>query len=339
MLTLLLLSWGLSGVALIGLDERAVYERLGAPVAVLHPGLHLILPWPLGRLRRVEFGPVHEIALDAAASGPTARPIGAEEPPPPSEDRLWEAVHAGEVSFLIASAASLAGAQQNFQIVSADIRLLYRIGLADDDALDAAYRVSDPAGLLRATAGRVIARFFAHATLAAVLGADREAMAEALRGEVRRALADAGSGIDLAGLVIEAIHPPPGAAAAYHAVQAAEINAAASIAAERGRAAASRSGARQYATTLVTQAAAGAAETAGTAQAALTRFLADRDAAAVGGRSFVLERYFAALLAGPAKSALTIVDHRIPAGEAPVFDLRPGAPSLAIPGAAAPSQE
>jgi regulator of protease activity HflC (stomatin/prohibitin superfamily) len=37
----------------VPLDQRAVYERFGAPVRVLHPGLHLILPWPLGRLRPV----------------------------------------------------------------------------------------------------------------------------------------------------------------------------------------------------------------------------------------------------------------------------------------------
>ena len=51
-LFLLLLCWGLSGVVLVGLDQRAIYERFGAPVAVLHPGLHAILPWPMGRVRR-----------------------------------------------------------------------------------------------------------------------------------------------------------------------------------------------------------------------------------------------------------------------------------------------
>ncbi|PPQ40823.1 SPFH domain-containing protein, partial [Rhodopila globiformis] len=63
LLVLVLVSWGLSGVALVPLDQRAVYERFGAPVRVLHPGLHLILPWPLGRLRPVEFGTVHEAGL------------------------------------------------------------------------------------------------------------------------------------------------------------------------------------------------------------------------------------------------------------------------------------
>ena len=43
-----LLCWTLSGLKLIDLEQRGVYERFGAPVAVLGPGLHLLLPWPLG---------------------------------------------------------------------------------------------------------------------------------------------------------------------------------------------------------------------------------------------------------------------------------------------------
>ena len=63
---LLLLAWGLSGVSLVPLEARAVYERFGAPVAILHPGLHIGLPWPLGTTRVVEYGPVHAIGLSEA---------------------------------------------------------------------------------------------------------------------------------------------------------------------------------------------------------------------------------------------------------------------------------
>jgi hypothetical protein len=77
LLVLVLLGWGLSGVALVTLDQRAVYERFGAPVRVLHPGLHLMLPWPLGRLRPVEFGTVHEAGLSGDA---VPDRVGAEAP-------------------------------------------------------------------------------------------------------------------------------------------------------------------------------------------------------------------------------------------------------------------
>ena len=102
LLFLMALSWGLSGLALVGYDERAVYERFGAPVGVMRPGLHAILPWPFGRTRLIEFGAVHEEPLGGAALGPID-PIGAEAIPPPSLDRLWEQAHPGEMIFLTAA--------------------------------------------------------------------------------------------------------------------------------------------------------------------------------------------------------------------------------------------
>ena len=86
----LLLCWLLSGVKLLGGDQRGVYERLGAPVAVLGPGFHVLMPWPLGRLRPVEYGTIHTIAV-GAEQGPEAfekdeksEQISAEATPPAS---------------------------------------------------------------------------------------------------------------------------------------------------------------------------------------------------------------------------------------------------------------
>jgi regulator of protease activity HflC (stomatin/prohibitin superfamily) len=323
-LVLLLLCWGLSGIVLVGLDQRAVYERFGAPVAVLHPGLHAILPWPMGRPRRVEFGVVHETALTGPAAAVAVPLVGAEDLPPPDADRLWEQAHPGELDFLIASEA---GGRQSFQIVSADIKVRYRIGLTDQDALLAAYRVAEPVGLLRAAASRAIAGFFAGRTLDAVLGENREAMAERLRASLQRDLNDIDRGIDpgieVAAVVIEAIHPPAGAAAAYHAVQAAQILAETNISAEQGAAAATLAKASQYATEITNQARAAGAEATGTAAADLTRFTADHAAALAGGESFMLERRLTSLAASLSNKTLTILDHRIPEADAPVLDLRP----------------
>ena len=333
-LLLLLLCWGLSGVVLVGLDQRAVYERFGAPVAVLHPGLHAILPWPMGRVRRLEFGTIHEITLSDAGAPAQAIRVGAEDRAPPDADRLWEQPHPGELNFLIASQHD---AQQSFQVVSADIRLQYRLGLSDEDALRAVYRTADPAALLRGAAGRVIASFFAGRTLDAVLGENREAMAEGLRAEVQRELDRIGCGVELTAVVIEAIHPPAGAAEAYHNVQAAEILAVASIAAEHGRAAATLAKAQEYAADMVAQSRAAAAETTAGAAIDLTRFTADDAAARAYRDSFLLERYLSDVAGGLAKAPLTIIDHRIPAPDAPVIDLRP--PGAATAPAVGPGLE
>jgi regulator of protease activity HflC (stomatin/prohibitin superfamily) len=332
---LVLITWGLTGLVLVDLDQRAVYERFGAPAAVLQPGLHLILPYPMGQVRRTEFGTLHEIAL--AEVEPLISRSGshvmtaAEDLPPPDADRLWEQAHPAELGFLIASqsAASQAGADQSFQVVSADIKLRYRIGLTDSAALDATYHVTDAPALLRGAAGQVIGGFFAQRTLDAVLGENREAMAEGLRQALQSHLDALHTGLELTALVIEAIHPPAGAAEAYHAVQAAEIMAVTSIAAERGRAVADKAKAMQYATALTTQARAAGAEIVGAATDDLTRFTADHAAALQNRPAFLLESRLAALAAGLANAPMTVIDHRIPTDDAPTLDFRPpGAASV-----------
>jgi len=316
---MLVLSWGLSGVALVGYDQRAVYERFGAPVRVLHPGLHAILPWPLGQTRVVEFGAVHEVPLADATLGPADR-VPAEAVPPAWLDRLWEEEHRGEAAFLIASEA---GGRQSFQTVAADVRVQWRVGLSDAAALDAAYRTVDPEPLVRAAASRAVARALAGRTLDEVLGEKQDGFAAMLRGAVQADLDAAHSGIEVVAVVVEAIHPPAGAAEAYHAVQAAEINAQAQVASERGRAAATRATGRQYATEEITKAQAIAAEAIGRARSDASLFAADRDGAAAGRTVFVLERYYEKLAAALSRVPTTLIDSRIAPADAPVLDLRP----------------
>jgi regulator of protease activity HflC (stomatin/prohibitin superfamily) len=178
--------------------------------------------------------------------------------------------------------------------------------------LQAAYGSADPVALLRASAGRVVAAFFAGQTLDRVLGENREEIADRLGVALQRDLDRSGAGIQVAAVVIEAIHPPAGAAEAYHNVQAAEIRANTSIEAERGRAKSTQANASQYATDVVAQAQA-----------------ADHAAVSANSDAFLLERRLTAIGNGLAKSALTIVDHRIPPPEAPVLDLRPLSPTTA----------
>jgi regulator of protease activity HflC (stomatin/prohibitin superfamily) len=327
LLLLMALSWGLSGLTLIGYDERAVYERFGAPVGVLPPGLHVILPWPLGRTRLIEFGAVHEEPLGAAL-GPID-PIGAEAIPPPSLDRLWEQAHPGEMIFLIASQS---GGRQSFQAVAADVRVRWRVGLSDQAALDAAYRTVAPEALVRAAASRAVARALAGRTLDEVLGHRRDRFADMLRAAAQADLDAAQSGIEIVAIIVEAIHPPAGAAEAYHAVQAAEINANARVAAERGRAAATLAVGAERAIGEIADAEGLSAELVGQAKGDAALFAADRDGAALAPEAFARERYYDRLVEALARVPMTIVDSRIAPADAPVLDLRPpGAPSAGPP--------
>ena len=312
-------AWGLSGVALIELDQRGIYERLGAPVAVWQPGAHLGLPWPLGSVRVAELGVVHAASLGLSEAAEPPSP--AEDLPPPSANRLWEGVHPAEVSYIIA-ATDTSGAQ-SFGGISVDVKVLYRTGMDDAAALRAAYAVAAPYPLVRAEAGRLLSRFFARQTLDAVLGGDREAVSATLRTALQAELDRLSSGIEVVAVVIEAVHPPAAAADAFHNVQAAEIIATSAISTERGRAQAAAAMARQTATDGSNAARGGAAETVGQAEVSLRAFTADQKAAAAGGQAFLTERYFANLSTALARSPLVILDHRLGGAGAPVIDLRP----------------
>jgi regulator of protease activity HflC (stomatin/prohibitin superfamily) len=321
-----LFCWSLSGVKLIDLGQRGVYERFGAPVAVLGPGLHILLPWPLGRLRPVEYGAIHSVAIGVDQSGESGPEVAAEAPPPVTLNRLWESEHPGQANYLVPSPSTGTG-QQGFQIVSTEISVLYRVGLGDSQALESVYTVARPQELVREAAGRLVLRYFNSRTLETVLGARRETIADSLRSELVADLNSYHAGIDVVSMLIEEIHPPAGAAAAYHSVQAAQINASASISNELGRAKRVAGTAQEEAHLLVSAAAASAAETLATANAEAIRFTADRGAYSTGGHAFLLERWYGNLDRALARSTLTIVDHRLSPSEAPVLDLRP----MAVP--------
>ena len=333
-LAMLVPAWCLTGLTALGYSQRAVYERLGAPVAVLGPGLHIHLPWPLGVLHPVELGVVHEVPIvfsasnSAFGSSPAAGVTGVEDVPPESVDRLWDMSHPAEASYLIASEAQ---GKQSFQVVNIDLRLIYRVGLSDTAAAEAAYAVDDPEALLRAIAGQRLVRYFAHNKLLDVLVENRERFALNFRHELQDELQHLSTGIELIAVIVEAIHPPPGAANAYHNVQAAEILAHSQIAARQADAILQTKSAQQDSTKDRDDALGRAAELVNRARAEDVLFDSDRQAYSQQGRAFLLERWLRHLTGALAKSTLVVIDHRLKGATAPTIDFR----KFGWPGAAA----
>jgi regulator of protease activity HflC (stomatin/prohibitin superfamily) len=327
------MGWLLTGLTVLGIDQRGVYERFGVPLSVQGPGLHVHLPWPFGIVRRVELGAVHEIPIvfpsaNGANTGDTtdaAVDIGAEAVPPPSVDRLWDDLHPSEASYLIASEAT---GTQGFQIVNIDLRVVYRIRPTDAGAMAATYRVADVQSLIRASAGRMLVRHFSRYTLSDVLGENRASFAGAFREELQSRLDGLASGTEIMAVVVEAIHPPPAAARAYHNVQAAQIKAEARVSESRGSAFTERGRAAQAALQLHDEATGDAAEQIGEAKTAATLFSADHQGYLDGGRAFLTERWLGHLQSDLARSPLVIIDHRLQGTDAPTVDLR----SFARPG-------
>jgi len=326
------MTWAVTGITALSLNERAVYERMGVPVAVLGPGLHFHLPWPLGVLRRVEFGVIHDIPIAMSSLGDLAQRMQssgvdqqqqvtpAEAPPPSSADRLWDASHPSEQSYLIASQSP--NGQQSFQIADADLRVVYRVGMTDEAALNSAYKVANPETLIMAATGQLLVRYFSRTKLLDVIGQSRDAFTAEFRNALQEELDKASSGIEAIAVVVEAIHPPAGAAAAYHNVQAAEILANSQIAVQRASAIHSTKSAEQSAMEDRNKATAAATELTTQARSESILFDADRQARARDGTAFLFERRIERLSSGLAKSESIVIDHRLEGPNGPIIDLR-----------------
>jgi regulator of protease activity HflC (stomatin/prohibitin superfamily) len=332
LLVLLLFTWGLSGVARINLDQRGSYERFGAPVAMLRPGLHVLLPWPFGRVRLVEYGVVHALPIGTTLESGAAQvdTSTADGPAPASANRLWDQQSTNDTSYVIASEI---GDRQSFETVSVNMTVLYRIGLDDLSARRALYGAIDSASLVRAFAGRELSHFFATRTLLAVLGERNEEIATQLRGALQADLDRAESGLQVVALVVESLHPPSGAATAYRGVQTEQIVASMRYSDEMGRAQSTLSVAAAQAHDMRDNAEAAAAELVSSASVERWQSSADTLAFRSSGSAFLVERYFANLSAALSKASLEIMDSRLGGSTTPILDLRPAAAAM---GATAP---
>ena len=318
---LAVLGWLLSGLTQVPLHQRGIYERFGRPMAVLSPGLHAGLPWPFGRVRAVEFGAVHELRLSDEPEQKARNdvPDSAEGPAPQTSWRLWDSSHLTDQSQVIASQAA---DKQSFQIVNMDIRLIWRVGLRNEDALNSQYQAEDLPVLIRSIARQVLVAQFASKQLDELLNEQRASLSTTLNQQIQQRLTAQHTGVELLSTRIEAIHPPAGAADAYHGVQAAQIAASARVARERGYAATVTNGARQNAETRENDAQAFAAENLSRAQAAAAQFAADSQAWQQAGQAFILERRYHILSQTLAHTPLLILDSHLQGTNEPVLDMR-----------------
>ncbi|KVQ28112.1 membrane protease [Burkholderia cepacia] len=314
-------AWLLTAVVVLNPEQRAVYERFGAPVAVWQPGLHVGLPWPFGRARIVDNGAVHQVAIAGSTNegGVDTRAVPADGPTPEGLDRLWDAAHPGETTQVIAGAN---GDRQNFQIVNADVRVDYRLGSTDADARAALYRTIEPESTVRASASRELVHYLASHTLESLLETNQAVMADRLKRAIQQQLDRLQSGVDVVAVVIESVHPPTGAAAAFHDVQAAQIRAQGSVAQARGFAAGLLGNARQQALVRIAQAEAQAGDTLSSARVQQIDFDADLVAYRLGGPAFPFEYYLDRLQRGLRNARMTILDDRLADGTRATVDLR-----------------
>ena len=313
----------------LSVNQRGVYQRFGKPVAVFAPGLHVHLPWPLGIVRPVEIGVVHQLPIEfllpngngnakAQAEPPEVR-VGAEAPPPESADRLWDDAHPFEGSYLIASEEN---GQQSFQLSDVDMAVIYQVGLSDEAATNAAYRITDTDELIQALSGQLLVRYLSRNTPAEPARTKPrnffQRFPDRTAKTIGRPIRRYRSARDL-----DRSHSSASRCrSAYHDVQAAEIRANAHVSQSRGDAARSQKFAELQANGDHNNAIAGASELVGEAQTASVLFGGDRQAYGRNANAFLLERWFDNLSKALAKSEFVVIDHRLNGQDVPTLDLR-----------------
>ncbi|NHO32814.1 SPFH domain-containing protein [Acetobacter fallax] len=330
---MILLAWTFSGVVKIDQNQRGIYERFGIPQAVLGPGLHIVLPRPFGYVRLTEFGTIRSTVITdhADAAKAAADVSGAEGEAPESANRLWED-SPEDASYLVARSAD---GRAGFEMLTVNLRILYRVRLSDQGAMDALYNVSSPDELLRSLARSDLVMFFASETLEGVMATRRDKVAEIISADLQASLDQRHSGIEVVAVLIDSIQPPAAAARSWRAVQAAEVRVQMSVAEERTRAAGTAALARRDAYTLQSSAQAQAETIRKAARADATRMTGDDRAWHESGQAFLLEYYLAALKTALNGAAITVVDSRIPRS---VLDLRDMPFSLLPPADSAASK-
>ena len=201
-IVLCLVGWLSTTLTVVGVDEQALLERFGVPVAgdPLQPGLHVHWPWPIDRALRM---PV--LRVQALGVGHEGEERGG------PEDVLWARQHAeNEYTLLLGNGRDL---------ITIDAAVQFRI--ADPRAWH--YNSQNPADALKAIAYRAVMRTTVNRTLTEALSENVVTTTATMRAMVQHDADALGLGIEVLDFTIGGMHPPVPVAPAYQAVVSAEL--------------------------------------------------------------------------------------------------------------------
>jgi regulator of protease activity HflC (stomatin/prohibitin superfamily) len=320
-LALLFFSWLLTGVTMVSLHERGVYERGGQPVAVLNSGMHVHLPWPFGIVRRMDAGRVYQVTLADNKLETQAR-IAADAINTAAFDRIWNKDHTADAVYVVPGTARGENDIRAPQVLGSDVRIYYRIGQRDEDAIRALYSLADPEFTIRALARRELMRVFSSRTLISAIGENRASLATEVKTAVQQALNQEQSGLEITAVTVDSIHPPANAAADYHGVQESEIISDTEVIEQQGDSAKELSEKQTEAIVAERNAQLLAVQKVSEAKIEQFKFMAEAQAWTVSGEVQALERWLQVLGKSLSRSELFIIDHRLNLVDGPVLDLR-----------------
>ncbi|MDA0750679.1 MAG: protease modulator HflK [Verrucomicrobia bacterium] len=233
-------------------NELGLLERFGKPRtsgAVLEPGLHFKLPWPMDKVYR---HPAKELRSFNVGYEMYATPEGEDDHGDGgrSNDQqrtlLWTASHYDEeLNFLVASSEQLSSGDDsgdsqavpvNFLTAAVPVQYIVK----DFEAWY--YNHTDPATLLKSIGNREVVRYLVNVDLIEIMSTGRLAAAEALKNNIQDRADNLGLGVEIIFVGLQDIHPPVGdkmtpVAASFEDVIGAEQEMEAKILAAEGYAA------------------------------------------------------------------------------------------------------
>lgn len=204
-LTLAVGWWLSTGLTVVTVQEQAIVERLGVPLATpLPPGLHLTWPWPVDRVERMAVSAVDQIEVGHEGEEEESEGGG-------PEDVLWARQHEGaEYTLLLGDGRDL---------IAIDAVLHYRIR----DLRAFRYALQSPRIALRAAAYRAVMRATAGRTLEQTLSENVAVLTSEMVAMVQADADALGLGVEVLSLAIGGMHPPVAVAADYQAVVSADL--------------------------------------------------------------------------------------------------------------------
>lgn len=204
-----LLKWGLGALVLLALsaymstslyrvnpDEEAIVERFGSPVhgqRTEGPGLHLKLPWPVDRVKKINMTKIRELNLGNISG--TDLPL------------LWTVEHGNEIHFI--------SGDNNF--FNPYVVVHYRV----KSAFAYSYGHSKPDKMLEYVSYKVLSNTFASMMFYDVVMFRRGEWEMSCRHAIQKEIDALHSGIEIVNLLVKDIHPPLAVSESFEEVIAA----------------------------------------------------------------------------------------------------------------------
>lgn len=216
----------LSCLVIVGAHEKAVVTVNGRITHVVDPGLHLKMPWPIGRAHLVAVERVHQISVGSAQSSPDTA-------------ILWTQQHTiGEEEFMVTAATPFELAEPDAagdteddhipgtpartapgtSLAAGEVIVQYRIIREDTGLLNYLRAAQNPETLIKALADRRVGAYFASHDLDALLAIGRTDAGDILRKQIQQDADELGLGIHVVYAGLTGIHPPQKSdvAASFH---------------------------------------------------------------------------------------------------------------------------